>query len=163
MRFIRWITVGMLAILAFGSLAEPGGASRTPSRAPQVGLMRLTAYNKISPGRGSRDRLTVTVNRGNGSKIFTALRRLPTTPPDTCVDTIDTFTIRFVLKHTRRPHYVATENACPTPGVVAISIGGRLVRSYRADCALNKAVLHALPRGRAKATAQYLKFCARHH
>jgi hypothetical protein len=71
---------------------------------------------------------------------------------DVCAETLDAFSISFKLQTEEHPSYVATMNDCPTPGVVRVAIGGKLVAQYKEDCALRSAVFAVLPRGRAQAT-----------
>lgn len=148
--------IGVGVLLLIGALAQP--VSAWP--APQPGYMTLTGYDQISFAGGSKSPVTVTVNARNRAAIYKALRALSFFPPGSCVETIDTFSIGFLLKRTTHPRDVAREDACPTPGVVGVTIGGQRAGDFKADCALNKAVLAALPSGRANATRQYLQFCS---
>ena len=52
--------------------------------------------------------------------------------------------------------YVATEDDCPTPGVVSINIYGKTTQhlNLQEDCALRAAVIASLPRGRAEEASE---------
>jgi hypothetical protein len=68
------------------------------------------------------------------------------------METVIYFRISFLAYQSGRPTYVATEEACPTPGVVNISVDGKTTQHFKEDCALQNAVVSSLPKGRAGGT-----------
>jgi hypothetical protein len=77
------------------------------------------------------------------------------------MENISEFTIKFQPTEGQGVGFVATEEDCPTPGVVSITYkGAKAPLAFRETCSLRKAVLAALPKGRAEATRRDPSRCA---
>jgi len=141
------------------TLAEPAAAQV----APAGGVVEVTGYRQLTLDDGSLGPVTVVVKGKRAAAIRSALAGLSATSslPD-CMETVDAFTISFRTHQGGRPTYVATEDDCPTPGVVSISIYGKTTQhlNLQEDCTLRAAVIAALPRGRAEGTKQDKHRCS---
>ncbi len=146
-------------ILMVTTLIEPVAAQVVPSG----GVVEVTGYMRLTLDRGSLGPVTVVVKGKKAAAIRSALGGLSATSslPD-CMETVDAFTISFRTRQGGRPTYVATEDDCPTPGVVSISIVGKTTQhlNLKEDCALRAAVIASLPRGRAEGTTQDKHRCS---
>jgi hypothetical protein len=133
--------------------------------------MKVTGFDKVT-WLGSRGPVTVAVRGKKEVAILHALKGLTPGPLGTCADTSTAFSISFVVVRTHQP-FVVTEDPCPSPGIVAASLGGSLVGrqiiqggqgkyevQYWDDCALARAVLAALPLDGVIGTKEGLKFCS---
>jgi len=158
-RVLRRASLGLsvLALMAT-TLAEPAAAQVVPSG----GVVDVTGFSHVTP-YGSFGPVTVVVKGKRAAAIRSALAGLPATSslPD-CVETVDAFTISFRTHQGERPTYVATEDDCPTPGVVSINIYGKTTQhlNLQEDCALRAAVIASLPRGRAEGTRRDENRCS---
>jgi len=120
--------------------------------APPGGILEVTGYRQLTYG-GSLGPVTVIVKGKKAAAIRSALAGLSATSSrPVCMETVDAFTISVLTQQGGRPKYVATEEDCPTPGVVSISVDGKTTQHLREDCALRAAVIASLPRGRAEGT-----------
>jgi hypothetical protein len=104
--------------------------------------------------------VTVVVKGRRAAAIRSALTGLSATSslPD-CMETVGAFRISFRAHQGGRATYVATEEDCPTPGVVTISVDGKTTQHLKEDCALRAAVIASLPRGRAEGTRRDQNRC----
>lgn len=158
-RFLRRASLGLsvLALMAT-TLAEPADAQVVPSG----GVVHVTGYSQVTD-YGSFGPVTVVVKGKRAAAIRSALAGLSATSslPD-CVETVDAFTISFRTHQGGRPTYVATEDDCPSPGVVSVSIYEKTTQhlNLQEDCTLRAAVIAALPRGRAEGTRQDKHRCS---
>ncbi|MGO8823817.1 MAG: hypothetical protein ACLQU9_01090 [Acidimicrobiales bacterium] len=146
----------MLVLMAT-TLAEPVAAQV----APAGGVVEVTGYRQITLDDGSLGPVTVVVKGKRAAAIRSALSGLSATSslPD-CMETVDAFKITLLTHQGGRPTYVATEDDCPTPGIVSIRVNGKTARNFREDCALRAAVIAALPRGRAEGTRRDEHHCS---
>ena len=159
-RFLRTAALGLsILTLMATTLAEPAAAQV----APAGGVVEVTGYRQLTLDDGSLGPVTVVVKGKRAAAIRSALAGLSATSslPD-CMETVDAFTISFRTHQGGRPTYVATEDDCPTPGVVSISIYGKTTQhlNLQEDCTLRAAVIAALPRGRAEGTTQDKHRCS---
>jgi hypothetical protein len=159
----QWLLHGAALVLSVfallgTALAEPAAAQGVPSG----GIVDVTGYSQVTL-YGSFGPLTVAVKGKKAAAIRSALAGLSATSslPD-CMETHDAFTISFRTRQSRRPTYVATEDDCPTPGVVSISIVGKTTQhlNLKEDCTLRAAVIAALPGGRAEGTRRDESRCS---
>jgi hypothetical protein len=123
--------------------------------------MEVTGYGKLSLEDGSQDPVRIEVKGHNAAAIRSALSHLSSATAPECMENLNAFTVSILPRPGARPMYVAREESCPTPGRVDITTGGSSQPTYkRLDCALQDAVLAALPRGRAVATRHDVSRCA---
>ena len=94
--------------------------------------------------------MTVIIKSKQAAAIRAALAGLVRTSASDCMETVIYFKVMFLAYPSGRPTYMATELACPTPGVVNISVDGKTTQHFKEDCALQHAVVSALPKGRAE-------------
>ena len=134
----------------------PAGASPVPR-----GVMEVTGYGKLSLDNGSQDPVRVEVKGRKAAAIRSALSDLSSATAPDCMENLNAFTVSVLPRLGARPIYVAHEESCPTPGRVDITTGNSSQQTYKKlDCALQDAVLAALPRGRAVATRHDASHCA---
>jgi len=158
-RVLRRAPVGLsvLALMAT-TLAEPAAAQVVPSG----GVVDVTGYGQVTP-YGSFGPVTVVVKGESAAAIRSALAGLSasSSSPD-CVETLDAFTISFRTHLGGRPTYVATEDDCPSPGVVSVSIVGKTTQhlNLEEDCALRAAVMASFSSGRAQGTRRDKEPCS---
>jgi len=140
------------------TLVEPVAAQGAP---PPGGVLEVTGYRQLSLVAGSLGPVTVVVNGRKAAAIRSALAGLSTTSslPD-CMESRSAFKISILPRRGARPTYVATEDDCPTPGVVTISVDGKITQRLREDCSLRAVVITALPRGRAEGTRRDRSRCS---
>ncbi len=132
------------------ALTPAAGASIVPGG----GVIEVTGYAQVSI-MGSRGPVTVVVNKHQAASIRRAMAGLAVTSASFCAETSNAFSISFLAHQgARRPALVATEDDCPTPGVVSVTENGRAVAILKEDCALRAAVRAALPPGQAEGTRQ---------
>lgn len=140
-----------------------------PEMTPAGGVIRVTGFDRISFALGSSAPVTVTVRGDKERAILRALKGLPAARPGTCVDTSTAFSMSFTDARTGKSVEV-TGDPCPTPGLVAISSDGVLLRQqaikggvtagrFIEDCGLARAVLAALPRHGVNGTRDELRVC----
>jgi hypothetical protein len=148
--------LSVLALMAT-TMVEPVAAQV----APRGGIVEVTGYTRLTLDGGSLGPVTVVVKGKRAAAIRSALAGLSATSslPD-CMETVDAFKISFVAHQGGRATYVATEEDCPTPGIVSISVDGKTTSHLREDCALRAAVIASLPRGRAEGTRQDENRCS---
>jgi hypothetical protein len=141
----------------FAAVGGPTGANTVP----RGGVIEVTGYGRLSLPDGSQGPVTVVVNGRRAAAIRAALAGLSTGKPLLCMENENAFTISVRPRAGVRPTYVATEENCPTPGVVNITHpGSKSLQTLHEDCALRNAVLVALPPGRADATRNALSTCS---
>jgi hypothetical protein len=130
--------------------------------APRGGVVEVTGYRQVTLDAGSLGPWTVVVKGKKAAAIRAALAGLsPTSSLPDCMETVVAFKITVLTQPaTPKDKYVATEEDCPTPGVVIISIDGKTTQYFREDCALRAAVIASLPRGRAEATRRDVDPCS---
>jgi hypothetical protein len=76
------------------------------------------------------------------------------------MENINAFTITFLPGSGGGAGFVATETNCPTPGVVDITYrGAKAPLAFQETCSLRRAVLAALPKGRAQGTRKDASGC----
>lgn len=138
------------------ALAEPVAAARVPNG----GVGEVTGYERVVPV-GSFGAITVLVRGTKAAAIRSALAGLtiPYTGP-TCLEDDSAFQISLLPEEGARPTDVATEEECPSPGIVLISAAGTRAQPLREDCALRAAVIAALPPGLAEATRRDRNSCS---
>lgn len=157
-RVVRRASLGLsVLVLMATTLAEPVAAQV----APAGGVVEVTGYRQITLDDGSLGPVTVVVKGKRAAAIRSALSGLSATSslPD-CMETVDAFKITLLTHQGGRPTYVATEDDCPTPGIVSIRVNGKTARNFREDSALRAAVIAALPRGRAEGTRRDEHHCS---
>jgi hypothetical protein len=150
LRVVRRAPLGLSVLVLIGTtLAEPVAAQV----APAVGVVEVTGYRQLTLDDGSLGPVTVVVKGKRAAAIRSALAGLSATTslPD-CMETVDAFKISFLTHRGGRPKYVATEDDCPTPGIVSINVDGKTRGNLEEDCALRATVITSLPRGRAEGT-----------
>jgi hypothetical protein len=112
-----------------------------------TGYGRLTLYDK------PQKPVTVTVHGRKAAAIRVALEGLREAAPSFCMENITAFRITFQPGSGGAAGFVASESDCPTPGVVSITYrGAKAPLTFQETCALRKAVVAVLPRGRAEGT-----------
>ncbi len=147
-----------LCVLGLGLISAGAGSAAPPK--VEAGVMYLTGYAQVGPS-GSSGRLTTVVRGQREDAIRAALSQLVRYPTTAiCEETEDLFAITFSSKWTNHPSYMAIGEACPTPGVVIIGIPDRSLVVDKLGCALRKAILAALPSGRAEGSRQGLGGCS---
>jgi len=157
-RVVRRASLGLsVLVLMATTLAEPVAAQV----APAGGVVEVTGYRQLTLDDGSLGPVTVVVKGKRAAAIRSALAGLSATStlPD-CMETVDAFKISFLNHQGGRPTYVATEDDCPTPGIVSISVDGKTTQNLEEDCALRAAVIASLPRGRAEGTERDPRRCS---
>jgi hypothetical protein len=138
-RSMRWVVLALFtpALVAM-TLAEPGAAQF----APTGGIVEVTGYGHITPADGSTEPVTVIVKPKEAAAIRAALAGLSAkSSVPLCMESESDFRISFLAHPNGQPTYVATEDECPTPGVVNISVGRRMAQHLQEDCALRVAVV----------------------
>jgi hypothetical protein len=152
------LRVGILLLFCvlLGSVARPAAAG-VPAPG---GTFGVTGYGRLTLYDGPQKPVAVTVNGHKASAIRSALKGLPATTPSFCMENISEFTIKFQPGSGGGVPFVASEDDCPTPGVVSITYqGAKAPLVFRETCSLRKAVLAALPKGRAEATRRAPSRC----
>jgi hypothetical protein len=148
-----------LSVLTLTVLTAAESAAAKP--VPSVGLVDVTGYGQVAP-YGSMRPVTVVVRGKRAAAIRSALAGLSATSsvPD-CMETESAFTISFRTHRGGRPTYVATEDDCPTPGIVSITIVGKTTQhlNLKEDCALRAAVIASVPKGQAEGTRRDMHRC----
>jgi hypothetical protein len=151
----RLVLVLSSAFLLGIALVQPVAAQGPPSE----GIVEVTGYQHLSY-LGSVGPVTVVVGGRRAAAIRSALRGLSTTSPGECMESLVAFKVSVATREGARPSYAATEQDCPTPGVVSISVDGKNIEQLREDCSLHAAVIAALPRGRADGTRRDKNRCS---
>lgn len=128
--------------------------------APRGGLVEVTGYNSVRP-IGSLGPVTVVVTGKRAVAIRSAVAGLAksSSRPE-CMESMTSFKISVLPRRGLPPTWVATENDCPSPGLVVISIDGKRMQILTEDCALRAAVIAALPPGRAEGTRRDRTRCS---
>ena len=107
------------------------------------GGVEVTGYTRTLL-TGSIGPVTVIAKSKQAAANRAALAGLVRTSAPVCMETVIYFKISFLAYPSGRPTYVAIEDACPTPGVVSVSVDGKTTQ-FKEDCALQHAVVSALP------------------
>jgi hypothetical protein len=141
--------------ISLATLAQPNIAQGAPSE----GIVEVTGYQHLSYGR-SVGPVTVVVSSRKAAAIRSALAALSATSPGECMESLVAFKVSIAAREGVLPTYVATEQDCPTPGVVSISVDGKATQQLREDCSLRAAVIAALPQGRAEGTRRDKSRCS---
>ena len=147
-RLAHSLALGLsVLVLMAVTFAQPVAAHAVP----RSGVVEVTGYTR-TPLFGSTGPVTVIAKSKQAAAIRAALAGLVRTSASDCMETVIYFKVMFLAYPSGRPTYVATEVACPTPGVVNISVDGKTTQHFKEDCALQHAVVSALPKGRAGGT-----------
>jgi hypothetical protein len=153
--------VAVLGLSVFALMATTLVEPVAAQVAPPGGVVEVTGYTRLTLDSGSLGPVTVVVRGKRAAAIRSALAGLSATSslPD-CMETVDAFKISFLAHQGGRATYVATEEDCPTPGIVTISVDGKTAQHLREDCALRAAVIASLPRRRAEGTRRDQNRCS---
>jgi hypothetical protein len=139
--------VVLSAGLVLGSWTGAGAAPRTGT---PTGPVRVIGFARGTPGRGGISPVTVTVRGRAAARIRAAVASLPPGRPAVCMGNWPGFELRWSSGHST---VQVEEWVCPTPGVVTVRRGpSSSVRP--ATCALARAVVAVLPRGRARGSRE---------
>lgn len=144
----------VLVLLLAGLISVPACANPTSGGPPRGGVIEVTGYSQLSLTQAPRGPVSVKVSGRQAAALRAALSTLSSTPPSVCMENISDFTISVRPRAGARPTYIATEENCPTPGVVIVTATGSATETMKEDCAVQNAVFSALPKARAKATWQ---------
>ena len=141
------MTLGLAAFIASALHTGVGAAA-----APRTGVVEVTGYAHVGLD-GDSGPVVVVAKGARAAAIRTALAGLSPSPsvPE-CMESGLAFKVSVLSRVGARPAYVAAEQDCPSPGLVLITVEGRITQRFTADCALRSAVVAALPRGRAEGT-----------
>jgi hypothetical protein len=146
----QWALAVALSTSIACALTPTAGASVVPGG----GVIEVTGYAQVSV-MGSHGPVTVVVNKHQAASIRRAMAGLAVASASFCMETSNAFSVSFLAhKGARTATLVATEDDCPTPGVVSVKENGRAVAILKEDCVLRAAVLAALPPGQAECTRQ---------
>jgi hypothetical protein len=148
------VTGVVLVLLLAGLTTVPACTNQTSGGPPRGKVIEVTGYSQLSLAQGPRGAVTVKVSGRQAAALRAALSTLSSTPPSVCSENISDFTISVRPYVGARPTYIATEENCPTPGVVIVTAKGAKTETLKEDCAVQNAVFNALPKGRATATWQ---------
>ena len=125
------------------------------------GTFEVTGYGQLALIHKPEKPVKVTVSGRKAAAIRAALKGLPAGTSSFCMENISAFTITFLPGSGGGAGFVATESDCPTPGVVSIIYrGAKGPLVFQETCSLRKAVLAALPKGRAQGTRHDASGCA---
>lgn len=125
------------------------------------GVVVVTAYARVVPS-GSYGAVTVMVQGKKAAAVRSALSELAkSSSGPICMEGDSEFQISVLPKRGARPSSLATEEDCPTPGVVFITMNGKATpQPFREDCALRAAVIAVLPPGRGRAIREDKNPCS---
>ena len=150
--------LGVLGLLTLGAALLGASAFPSPSQPnatrsePTSDIVEVTGYQHLSEMDGSTRPVTVVLQGNQAVAIRAALAGLSPTPPAVCMENTSLFKISFLAHPGGAPTGVATEEICPTPGVVNLSVDGKPTQHLEEDCALQVAVVSSLPKGQAEGT-----------
>jgi hypothetical protein len=125
------------------------GASAVPTK----GVVEVTGYGHVGLD-GNSGPVVVVAKGAKAAAILTALAGLAAPSPSVpdCMESGSAFEVSVLTRVGARPGSVATEQDCPSPGLVVITVGGRITQRLAEDCSLRSAVVAALSRGQAEGT-----------
>jgi hypothetical protein len=153
-------TCSVVLFVSCAILALTGGPAAAGVPAPG-GTFSVTGYGRLTLYDKPQKPVTVTANGRQAAAIRAALKGLLMTTPSFCMENVNEFTITFRPGPGDGVGFVATEGDCPSPGVVTVTYrGAKAPLVYRETCSLRKAVLAALPKGRAEGTRKDASRCA---
>jgi hypothetical protein len=155
-RLVGWIAalVG-LTILSIAGATQGAGAIVVP----KSDTVEVTGFGSVSAS-GSTGPVTVTLSHHQAAAVTKALAALTVTTAGVCHGFLNAFVVRFLPYKGARPTLVATEEDCPSPGVVSVTKHGRTIQTLRENCSLRAQVLAALPRGGAEGTRGDKRACS---
>jgi hypothetical protein len=153
---LRAAVILVLATLITSATQALVGASAPP----KAGVVEVTGYKHVGL-YGNAGPVVAVVTGSKAAAIRTALAGLSTSSsiPD-CMESVLAFKVSFLSHMGARPAYVATEQDCPTPGLIFIRVDGRNTQQLTEDCLLRAAVIAALPRGQAEGTRRDENRCS---
>lgn len=158
------VIVLMVTALLFGACGSQGmtaTSTTVPKAVSAGGVVEVTGYRKLTLDDGSLGPVTVIVKGRSAEAIRSAIAGLtPIRSLRGCMETVSAFKINFLTHRGGRPTAVATEEDCPTPGVVILSLKGKTKQYLEEDCALRAAIISSLPRGQAEGTKRDRNPCS---
>jgi hypothetical protein len=142
----------LLVAVLLGSTGHPharaAGAVAPPL--PHTGLMEVVAYGQLNLD-GNRGPVTVVLDEPEARVIRRELEALaPWNATAECMEELQPFAISFVPRRGAPPTVVVSADNCGGPHLSIAD--GPVRRSVADDCALQRSVLAAIPRGKAEGT-----------
>jgi hypothetical protein len=144
--------LAMLGLASFPTAAFLAPQTAGAEAVPKGGVIDVTGFRTLTLD-GSRGPVTVTVKGRNAATLRVALSSLAPKPSgDLCQESIVPFTVSFFPHGGAHPTLVASAFVCDGPGI-SVTVG-RSMTQLKDDCALQIAVINALPHGHAEGTRQ---------
>lgn len=129
---------------------------------PSNGDVEVTGYSASTLYGGSTGPVRVKVASEAAYRIRQAFDALPLSAPAMCMENEAAYEIAFIPEGHSEPTIMATDELCPSPGEVGVTSDGQAMPTLEADCAVARAVVAALPHGKAAFTRQAASTVCRH-
>jgi hypothetical protein len=141
------ITTVILAMMTIAASSLPADALDVPNR----DVIEVTGFQRLGLNGNSRP-ITVLVSGPKARVLRRALEGAQaSTTTEVCMEDFDPFVISVLLRRGAAPSMVLRAYSCGRPGL-SVEVGRSLTANLKDDCAIQSAVVAALPRGQARGT-----------